>query len=75
MFIRQSILIRILGRGHTQLNNIYYEMIIYQSLLITVGPSEGGGDIHLINIIMIITKNGIGGKNFPYPYPYYKEFK
>lgn len=43
MFIRQSILIRILGRGHTQLNNIYYEMFIYQSLLITVGPSEGGG--------------------------------
>lgn len=55
------------------MNNMYYEMFIYQSVLITVGPSEGGGGhIHLINIIMIITKNGIGGKNFPYPY--YKEF-
>lgn len=41
MFIRQSILIRILGRGHTQLNNMYYEMLIYQSVLITVGPSAG----------------------------------
>lgn len=34
-----------------------------------------GGDIYLINIIMIIIKNGIGGKNFLYLYLYYKEFK
>lgn len=67
MFIHQSILIRILGRGHTQLNNIYYEMFIYQSVLITVGPSEGGGAYTFDQYNHDYNKKWNRWKEFPIP--------
>lgn len=69
MFIRQSILIRILGRGHTQLNNMYYEMFIYQSVLITVGPSEGGGAYTFDQYNHDYNKKWNRWKEFPIPIP------
>lgn len=37
---------------------------VYSTININLDPpGEGGGDMHLIDIIAIITKNGIGGKN------------
>lgn len=35
---------------------------VYSTININLDP-PGGGDMHLIHIIAIITKNGIGGKN------------